>query len=304
MKKNRPALILAALMLTLTIPVSAAPITWSGETKYKYQVEKEGDDSEKSHEVKLELNLKSQVDDNTTAYATVELKNKLKDSDNKEKSEINLKNVYFKHKFSESVGIKAGAQPLEIGKGMWMDKDGFTGANIELEQNSFETNLYYGRDNGDDDGEVETIRLIEWKKEFDQGEASLYTGKQENKNFTGIYGEVQVSPRTALSAEWVKNRTDHKTGYVVEAVFGKAKKPGQFEYGVSYRKMEQDLFTSNDFTGYDDNYDEDEGFKGFAVEVVYRLSKACKLELSHDWGETLTDKKDMATTKLSMKAKF
>lgn len=306
-KRALAAAVLAAVTLSAA-SAFAAPIIWSGEVEYEYEVEKKGDESEKSHEVSMELNLKSKVDSKSTIYATVELKNELNNEDKEEENKIELENVYLKYKLSEQVGLKLGAQPLEIGKGVWLDIDGFTGVNIEFEQGETELNVYHGEDSQDLDdtglGEVQKITVFDLKHQFSGSEGGIYTGKQADKKFFGIYGETKINPQSVLSAEWMKNSTDNRHGYAIEAEFGKAKKVGEFEYAVSYRDMEADLFNSNDFTGWDDNFKESKGFKGMGMSVGYKLSEKTVLKLSHEWGEQKTDKIDRATTELSMKMKF
>jgi len=301
--------LVATVLTAVTLSAAsafAAPIIWSGEVEYEYEVEKKGDEKEKSHEINLELNLKSKVDDKSTIYATVKLESELSFEGNEGESTIELENVYLKYKLNEQVGLKLGAQPLEIAKGLWLDIDGFTGANVEFEQGKTELNIYYGKDSQDldDVGAVQKISIFDLKHQFNKAEGGIYTGKHADKKFFGVYGETSLNPQTVISAEWVKNSTDKKGGFVIEAEFGKAKKVGEFEYAVSYRDMEADLFTSNDLTGWDDNLKASEGFKGMGLSVGYRISDKSTLKLSHEWGEQKIDKEDRATTELSMKMKF
>lgn len=306
----RKSLLTTAILMGLVVStnltnnVQAAPIDFSGEVEYEYSTEKVGKESEAEHEVSMELNLKCKPDEKSTVYATAELKNKLKKEDDEEKTEITLENVYLKHKISENLALKVGAQPIKTGKGMWLDADGFTGINSKIETGEVKLNIFGGSNNADDDGPTEDFTVFSLGKDFKGGETAIYTGKQENSKFWGAFAETKISKNVKLSADYVKNTTAKASGYVLEAGIGKAKKVGEFEYGLYYLDMDKELFTSNDYTKYDDNYDEDEGLKGFGAKVGYKVSEATMLEVSHKWGETKTDNTDVSTTKVSMTVEF
>lgn len=287
------AVVLAAIVMsTVQVYASAGPIKITGSTKTGYE---RTEDNEYKSKSEIKVYMTSELDDKTTVGLDLKFKNSNNNTANSESNSITLYDVWVESKLRDTMALRLGSQPIEIGKGLWMSANGVTGVMLSAKLNkSNSIRVFAGRDQQEDtvyDAKSRTkinftseIQYLAWDNAFEKGVGGIYFGKQDKDNYAAVHGKYEFSPRTTISSEYINNSHSKTKAYVVEVENGSTKKVGDFKYTLSYMNADAGIFRDGNYTDYDDQYTEN-GFKGVGAAISYKVSKAGTLTFEKWWGE-------------------
>lgn len=281
---------------------AAEPLKISGEVKSKYEYN-EKQQSKFKNEVKINMNTKA--DKMTTVDLEVKYSSKVNNTTNEETNEIKLENAWMELSLNPRTNLRLGSQPLEIGKKLWLDADGVSGAKLSFDSdknNSF--CIFSGRDSQDDDTPTITTQLLNYTHNFSKGSIGAYTGHQGDDRYVGGYGKYELLPNLKIEGEYLKNNHNNTKAYVSELAYGDTKKVGSMKISATYLHADKDVFLNNDYTGYDDEYTSKYGFRGSGAKVAYKLSSATTLEVEKWWGKKMTNDQTWINSSVELKVAF
>ncbi len=308
---------------------------WSTKTKYEWV---ESGDVKNKTEVKTLISVRPDAE----TYFGLQLKFKQSNSDDKksESNKISMEDVWMERTLSNTLTARVGSMPLTIGPGLWLDGDGLAGAGLRWQPDKKNTfNIVTGKDSQEDtvkniksitdgvdkkgnpihvinyesEGETSMFRAIAWEHDYGNGDYGLYVGQQDVSKYRGAFGSYALNNKLVLTTEFVKNtgvqlNGKDTTSKVVELKYGKLKKAGDIQYVATYLNSDPGVFVSADYTAWDDNYNEETGFKGIGATINYKLSKSSQLQLEQFWGDykypTSKTGKSWRNTGLKLTSKF
>lgn len=343
-KKKTIAIAAAAFAVVnlSAIDVSAAKIkddifdvTWSTKTKYEWTEENE---SKSKTEVKTLITARP---DPETMFG---MQLKFKQSNNREKStesnKITLEDVWLERNLSNTLTARVGSMPLTIGPGLWLDGDGLAGLGATWKPD--QSNTFYvvaGKDSQEDtvktiksvspvygdptnpdkvtgtklnyetEGSTSNFQAYAWEHEYSKGNYGLYIGRQDISKYRGAFASYALAKNLVFTTEYVKNigvtyNGKDTTAKVAELKLGKTKKTGDTQFVATYLNSDPGVFVSADYTAWDDNYNEETGFKGIGATINHRISKSVVLQLEHFWGEFKATGESWQNTGIKVTSKF
>ncbi|WP_371381470.1 hypothetical protein [Sporomusa aerivorans] len=273
-KKLLAAAVLASLTLSTAAVFAAAP-TFSGDAniEYRNQDTRTTDDGENYGYFtnRIRLNVESQIDDTFYIHGRARMDNNLRDGG--QTTTTSFDQAYIGAKFDQ-VDLKVGRQSLAIGKGLLMDDDKFTGAQVGIALDGTKLNGFTGRDANDDKTHFADVSTA-------MGDVNLGASflKEADNKYYGINADTKLADNVVLNVEYAKNNTLKADGYLAEIAVGQAAQKGDFKYAVSYRDI--DAGALPDFTT--DGWYKDS--KGFRVKGIYKVSDAATLTAYQDIAE-------------------
>lgn len=150
------------------------------------------------------------------------------------------------------------------------------------------------------------LKFLDYQHNFTKDAyLGVYIAGHQPDKYWGVYGKTPIAGKVWIDGEYVRNTNKDKTpedtsnysygykyyknndsqkGYMIDLGYGEAKKKGDFAGKLTWFNVDQNLFMNDGYNGYDDYLDEN-GFKGFGVELDYQLSKANKLSVLRFWGD-------------------
>ncbi|WP_312520312.1 hypothetical protein [Anaerospora sp.] len=310
-------------------------ITWSTKTKYEWV---ESDEMKNKTEVKTLITARP---DPETMFG-MQLKFKQSNNNDKltESNKITLEDVWLERKISDTFTARVGSMPLSIGPGLWMDGDGLAGLGATWKPD--QSNTFYvvaGKDSQEDtvktiksvspvygdpskpdkvtgtklnyvtEGSTSIFQAVAWDHEYTKGNYGLYVGRQDVSKYRGAFASYALTNNLVFTTEYVKNigvkyNDKNTTSKVAELKLGKTKKVGDTQYVATYLDSDPGVFVSADYTAWDDNYNEETGFKGIGATINHRISKSTVLQLEHFWGEFKATGDSWQNTGIKITAKF
>ncbi len=265
-KKLIAAAVMAALAVSTASVFAAAP-TLSGDANIEYR-NQDGDGDYLTNRIRL--NIDSQIDDTFYIHARARMDNNLRkgNADNT----TTFDQAYIGAKAGQ-FDVKVGKQSLAIGKGLLMDDDKFTGAQVGTALEGVKLNGFYGKDNKDVNTSFADVNTTLGKVNL--GASYL----NEGDHYYGVNADTKLADNVVLNVEYAKNSTKKENGYLAEVVVGDAVKKGDMKYSVSYRDIKGDAIP--DFTT--DGWYQDS--KGFRVKGAYKVTDNATLTAYHDLSE-------------------
>lgn len=299
----------------------APTLKWSGSTKSGYMY-----DEKKTGKIKAEAKILARTVVDKTYDVGLGLKFKSTSSEpnngkySSEKNKVKLEQAYVGRSFGP-VYVKAGVQTVSLGEGLWLSKSSVNQFTANYKMTPRDT-LYagYGRDSQDylvndtndanPPARTRLLKFAQYQHDFSKDAyAGLYFGTQQPERYLGVYGSTPIVGKLGISAEYVRNTNKEKPGfgdvdngygykyfgankntqgYVISLNYGKAKKKGTWDIIGQYLNIDQNLFMSEDYTGWND-YISADGFKGFGLIMDYATSDHTKLSLLRYWAHTNPD---------------
>jgi len=261
-KKLLAAAVLAAMTLS-TASVFAAP-DLSGDAKIEY-VHQENAGTSLTNRVRL--NADAAIDDTFYVHARAVVNNDIKTGDN---GDVTFDQAYIGANL-KGTDIKVGRQSLFLGKGMLMDGDGLSGANITTALDGIKLSGFYGKADGN-----EEVRTAEMTTAFSNVNFGASYLKEADNKYWGINLDTKIMDNAVLNVEYVKNNEAKATGYIAEVKVGDAAHKGEFDYAVSYRDVEANAVSKYST---DANYSDS---KGFRISANYKVTDNATLNLKQD----------------------
>ncbi|WP_425057793.1 hypothetical protein SCACP_23330 [Sporomusa carbonis] len=258
---------MAALTVSTASVFAAAP-TFSGDANIEYRNQDANGDYLTN---RIRLNIDSQIDDTFYIHGRARMDNNLRDGSQDTKTGFDQ--AYIGAKFGQA-DLRVGRQSLAIGKGLLMDDDKFTGALVNTELEGIKLSGFYGKDPYAN----EKTSFADVKTAFGDVNVGASYLKSGDKYYA-VNADTKLADNVVLNAEYAKNTTDKKDGYLAEIAVGQADKKGDFKYAVSYRDIDSGALP--DFTT--DGWYKDS--KGFRVKGIYKVSDAATLTAYQDLGE-------------------
>jgi Tfp pilus assembly protein FimT len=272
MKKR---LLVAAVMAAMTIsavPAFAAP-TFYGDANIEYN---ELTDQSSSLTNRIRLSVDSAIADNMYVHGRIVMNNDLKDGTSAPAgdNDIKLEQAFIGGKLG-SFDVKAGRQPLWLGKGALADVNGINGIQAATTVNNVKLNGFYGKDG---DNHVTAAEFGTSHKSVNFG--GTYLQESDANKFLGINADTKIMENAVLNVEYVKNTESKNDGLLAEVKVGSAVKKGDLDYSVAYRNIE-----AGAVSGYstDGNYDDSEGFR---VEANYKVADNATLTAYQDFTDS------------------
>ncbi|MDF2571750.1 MAG: hypothetical protein K0R55_3354 [Sporomusa sp.] len=276
MKKK---LIAAAVMAALTVStasVFAAAPTFSGDANIEYRNSDANGIGDNYLTNRIRLKVDSQIDDTFYIHGRMNLVNNLRNGDGSyadANNKVSFDRAYIGAKM-DNVDVKVGRQSLAIGKGLLMDDDNFTGAQVGVDLNGAKLNTFYGKD-----ADTEKTQFADVSTSFDNINVGAAYLKEAGSKYYAVNADTKIADNVVLNVEYAKNSTDKADGYLAEVVVGQTANKGDFQYAVSYRDIEDKALPAFTTTGwYQDS-------KGFRVKGAYKVSDAATLTAYHDLSE-------------------
>ena len=252
---------------------------WSGDARMRYQdTAKKGADK---YNGRIRLNVKGQVNDNTTVQAR--LVNNMDFKGDNTSSTI-ADRIYVTHKFGDTTSITLGRQPLTIFGGLEYD-DQYDGAQVAYKDGKFDAKVAFGQLNASDIAavtgkaavaatykpdpdnpgkfivdtpakeEVKAHDMFLGQMDYDFDFAKLgaaYVGFQGSDaektiGFNSIWGVnlvVPVQEFRVFGEYWKSNANDNNKTWQAGLGYGTLdlKKPGSFTLDVAYNRVGQDAY--------------------------------------------------------------
>jgi hypothetical protein len=269
MKKR---LLVAAVMAAMTIsavPAFAAP-TFYGDANIEYN---ELTDQSSSLTNRIRLSVDSAIADNMYVHGRIVMNNDLKDGTSAPAgdNDIKLEQAFIGGKLG-SFDVKAGRQPLWLGKGALADVNGINGIQAATTVNNVKLNGFYGKD-GDNHVTAADFGTSYRKINF----GGSYLQESDANKFIGINADTKIMENAVLNVEYVKNTESKNDGFLAEVKVGNAVKKGDLDYSVAYRDIEDGAVASYSTEG---NYNNSEGFR---VQANYKVSDNATLTAFQDF---------------------
>lgn len=291
-KKLLTAAVLAAMTLS-TASVFANP-AFSGDAKLDYL---KRDGSQREVISRVRLNVDADIDNDFYVHARAVLEDDL-DADNDNNAEFDQ--AYLGMKLTNA-DLKAGKQSLYLGKGLIADYDGISGFSVDANVAGVRAFALIGKEG--EVAEKTTLRALDFgtKSGVVNFGGSFLQAKQsgEKYNVYGVNADTELCKDVVLSAEYVKNNTLNKDGYLAQVKFGNAVKKGDLDYYVSYRNVEEDAISEDYST--EANYADSKGFK---VGTSYKVTDNAVLEASYDFAKQESNNIDKKETRVKFTVNF
>ena len=248
---------------------------WSGDARMRYQdTAKQGADK---YNGRIRLNVKGQVNDNTTVQARLINNMDFKGNDT---SSTTADRIYVTHNFGDATSVTLGRQPLTIFGGLEYD-DQYDGAQLAYNNGKFDAKVAFGQlnasdraavtgkaavaktDKADAKDEVEAHDMFLAQADYDFGFAKLgaaYVGFQgsDAKNVQDVNGDaaigfdniwgvnlvVPVQDFRVYGEYWKSNADDNNKTWQAGLGYGTLdlKKPGSFTLDVAYNRVGQKAY--------------------------------------------------------------
>ncbi|MBP2654345.1 MAG: hypothetical protein H6Q73_1914 [Firmicutes bacterium] len=291
-------LLVAAIMAALTISTSttlAAP-TFSGDARILSQKD---DGAHTYTDTRFRLNADSEISDGFYAHA------RIMGIDDQEGANlfaaagtgstgagVNMDQMYIGTKVG-AIDVKAGRQALWAGNGMLADISGIQGLSLATDTGNIGMDAFVGRSEGTD------VTAANLKTKGEAVKFGLGYLKEENTNYWALNADTKLTNNVVLSGNYVKNDTDNKNGFLVKATFGEAIHKGDFNYALSYRKIDDNAVKSDWTT--DSAYNNS---KGVRVEANYKVAENVSLNMYKDFTKTNDSNVGMNRAKAEMTVEF
>lgn len=266
-KKLIAAAVMAALTVSTASVLAAAP-TFAGDANIEYRNQ---DGSGDYLTNRIRLNVESQIDDTFYIHGRVRMDNDLRDGS--ANNQTTFDQAYIGAKAGQ-FDARVGKQSLFIGKGLLMDDDKFTGAQVGVALEGATLTGFYGKDPVD-----AKTRYADVNSALGNVNVGATFLKEADNNYYALNADTKLADNVVLNVEYAKNDTLRQDGYLAEVAVGEAAKKGDFKYAVSYRDI--DAGALPDFTT--DGWYKDS--KGFRVKGIYKVSDAATLTAYQDLGE-------------------
>ncbi len=267
MKKK---LLAAAVMTALTVStasVFAAAPTFSGDANIEFRNQDGAGDYLTN---RIRLNIDSQIDDTFYIHGRMKLVNDLRNGN--ADNTTTFDQAYIGAKAGQ-FDVKAGKQSLAIGKGLLMDDDKFTGAQVGTTVEGVKINSFYGKDPADINTSFADVSTTLGNVNVG---ASYLT---EGDHYYAVNADTKLASNVVLNVEYAKNSTTKQNGYLAEVAVGDAAKKGDLKYAVSYRNIKATALPNFTTDGwYQDS-------KGLRLKGIYKVSDAATLTAYHDFAD-------------------
>ena len=277
MKKKLLALAVMTALTISTASVYAAAPTFSGDANIEYRNSDADGIGDNYLTNRIRLKVDSQIDDTFYIHGRMSLVNNLRSGDGSyadSEDKVAFDRAYIGAKV-DNVDVKVGRQSLAIGKGLLMDDDKFTGAQIGVDLNGAKLNTFYGKD-----PDAKKTQFADVTTSFDNVNVGATYLKEADSKYYAVNADTKITDNAVLNVEYAKNSTDKADGYLAEVVVGQNAKKGDFQYAVSYRDVEAKALPAYTTTGwYQDS-------KGFRIKGAYKVSDAATLTAYHDLSES------------------
>lgn len=284
MKKK---LLAAAIMAALTLSASAALAapTFSGDAQLLTQQNEGG---RTFTDVRFRLNADAQLGDGIYAHG------RLMGIDTQYEGSAfagagtglsgagaNIEQMYLGAKVG-AVDLKVGRQALFAGNGLLADVNGIEAISAGTNISGVSMDALVGRDGTTD---VKGANLGTSINGVNLGASFMTKG---DTDFWAANASTKVTNNVTLSADYIKNTSDDKNGFMVKATVGEVAKKGDFNYAVSYRNIEagavdHDYVTNGAF----------ENSKGFRLAANYKVTDSATLSVYKD----ITEQQDNSSIK-------
>lgn len=271
MKKR---LLVAAIMAAMTIsavPAFAATPTFSGDSNIEYNKFEDADTLTN----RIRLTVDSEVAENLYVHGRVVMNNNLRGASSASSNpEIVLEQAYVGSKIG-NVDVKAGRQPLWLGKGTLADVNGINGIQASTSNDSFKLSGFVGSDDRQD------VYAADFGTSY-QGInfGASYLNKEHQDKFFAVNADTKLTDNAVLNVEYVDAKDADANGYIAEVKFGNAAKKGDIDYAVSYRDIENGAVDA----GYSTNGSYNDS-KGFRVKANYKVADNALLTAYQDIAE-------------------
>jgi hypothetical protein len=288
MKKR---LLVAAVMAAMTIsavPAFAAP-TFSGDANIEYN-DYTNVGSFLTNRIRLAVD--SAITDNLYVHGRAVMNNNLKDgfSSPAGDNEIRLEQAFIGGKLG-NFDVKAGRQPLWLGKGALADVNGINGIQAATSLENIKLNGFYGKDG---DNHVVAADFGTSFKKVNFG--GSYLQESDTAKFMGINADTKITENAVMNVEYVKNTESKNDGFLAEVKFGNAVKKGDLDYSVAYRDIEDGAVSSYST---EENYNNSEGFR---VKANYKVADNATLTAYQDFTDNQSGaKKNQTSVEFSVK---
>lgn len=267
MKKK---LLVAAVMAAMSLSAAsafAAPV-FSGDANIEYNKFESGD----SLTNRIRLVVDSTITDNLYVHGRVVMNN---DKDQFSSAagknpKIELEQAYIGGNY-HGIDIKAGRQPLFLGKGLLADVNGINGIQAGTSFDGIKLNGFYGKDG------TEKVSAADFGSSFGDIHFGASYLKKEEAKFFGVNADTKIADNAVLNVEYAKNNDTKANGFLAEVKMGNAVKKGEIDYALSYRNIEGGAI-DGDYTtngSYNDS-------KGFRVKANYKLADNAALTAYQD----------------------
>lgn len=281
MKKRLLAAAVMAAMTISVVPGFAAP-TFYGDANIEYN-----DLTNQSSTLtnRIRLSVDSAITDNLYLHGRTVMNNDLKDgqSSNTSNKNVEVEQLFIGGKIG-NFDVKAGRQPLWLGKGALADVNGINGIQASTTLNTVELNGFYGKD-GSNHVSAADFGTSYHNVNF----GGSYLQESDANKFIGINADTKIMDNAVLNVEYVKNTESKNDGFLAEVKVGNATKKGDLDYSLIYRDIE-----AGAVSGYstDSNYSDSEGFR---VKANYKVADNALLTAYQDFTDNQSGNKKNKT---------
>lgn len=268
-KKLLAAAIITAVSLS-TVPAFAGPII-SGDANIEYNDQK-NNDSDVTNRIRLVID--NPLGDDFYVRGRAVLNNSISHdpSSNQANNSVEIEQAFIGGRVG-SFDIKAGRQPLWLGKGALADVNGINGLQAATNINNVYLNSFYGKD---DQNHVTAADIATTYGAVNMG--ATYLREADHAKFFAVNADTAIRKNTVLNMEYVKNTETKGDGFIAEVKVGNAVKPGDLDYAVAYRNIDAGAVSS--YSNSDDSYNDSEGLR---LKANYKLTDSMTLTAYQDF---------------------
>ncbi|MDU4961796.1 MAG: hypothetical protein E6X17_14175 [Sporomusaceae bacterium] len=280
MKKRLLAAVVAAMTLT-AVPALAAPAFY-GDANIEYE-KLSGQNSDLTNRIRLSMD--SVISEDMYVHGRLVMNNNLKDGGSAPDgdNEIKLEQAFIGGKLGD-FDVKAGRQPLWLGKGTLADVNGINGVQAATSINDIKVNGFYGKD-GDNHVAAADFGTAYKKVNF----GGTYLQETDEAKFIGLNADTKIAENTVLNVEYVKNTENKNDGILAAVKVGNAVNKGDLDYSLAYRNIKDGAVSSYSTDG---NYNDSEGFR---LEANYKVSDNATLTAYQDFTDSQSGAKKNKT---------